>query len=113
MEIPILKEKPRKYAKARLAGLSMKKASIEAGYSPKNTNLMEIENSKSVQLAYKTYKDTYLKEIGLEEQASLLARNARQEKDSGASNNALKQLADRIEPETQIKQETKVLMVFK
>ena len=113
MKATILKEKPLKYAKARLSGFSMKESSQIAGYAPTGA-LTTRENNKSVQLAFKSYKDVYLKEIGREEQASLLARNARQDKDTGGSNSALKILADRIEPETKTQTvENKVLVVIR
>lgn len=89
--------KPVKYVRARKQGLSQKKAMAVAGYKPSN-NTVAIERSKAVVEASRTFKEAILAITSREELMTKLHANAMQQDDLGASNSAIKLLADRVEP---------------
>ena len=112
MASPIKLEKAKKYFQAVNRGFPKAEAVVMAGYKP-TQNFTAIENTKAMQEVEESFKKVILKTWSKEDIVNFLKRNAEQDKDKGASNNALKLLMDRIEPQDQPKEvNNKVLMVF-
>jgi len=89
----------RKYFQEReLKGKTQEEAEAEA-YNTKNNHGTRIENTKTYQKQKQRYADVLAGKITLEEIAEIQARNARQEKDKGASNTAIKTMLDKLEPQ--------------
>ena len=106
-------EKAKKYFKAVNEGLTKMQALDKAGYATTTRNTQAIENTKAFKEVEESFKQVILKKWSKEDIVNFLKRNAEQDKDKGASNNALKLLMDRIEPQDQPKEvNNKVLMVF-
>jgi len=106
-------EKAKKYFKAVNDGMTKVQALGEAGYATTTCNTQGIENTKAFKEVEESFKQVILKKWSKEDIVNFLKRNAEQDKDKGASNNALKLLMDRVEPQDQPKEvNNKVLMVF-
>ena len=100
------------YVRARAKGMTQKQAVAFAGYSPK-TSPSNVEEVRAVVEASKTLKEAILRRMTKDDLVGILARNAGQEEDKGASNQATKLLMDRAEPESAVSDtENKILMVF-
>ena len=88
-----------KYFVAIKKGKNKKQAQEIAGFAD-TMHPTRIEATKTYKAIEERFKDTLLKEIAMQEIASLLARNMRQEANYGASNQAAQIALDKIEPET-------------
>jgi len=87
----------------RVKGLPKSKAIIEAGIKDVR-NAGNFEKLPSYQKLEALYKDTILKQIGLESVAAEHIKNIVQDQDKGAKNKAIEMFLHRVEPEVQQKE---------
>lgn len=92
--LPAVDMKVVQYFKARKTGKSKTDASLLAGYADAK-HASRIEKTQAYQNLSQAYRNALLETMPLNEIAQLNARNARQERDLGASNMALKLALDR------------------
>jgi|GEM_PF-2332862 len=110
---PDLNTKVGKYFVARQQGKNKSEASLIAGYSSP-THSTRIEQTKTYQVIQKYFKEEFLQQSSVEELATELLKNIRQDIDKGAKNKAIELALNRIEPEKiQEDQDDKVIVVLK
>ena len=107
---PDFTAKTGRYFLARQRGLNKTEAMKEVGASSKN--IANYEKTPNYKLCEATYAGNLLDEITLREIAQLNVRNAKQEKDIGGSNTAIKMMVDKIEPENQVQQAQQINIVI-
>lgn len=91
-------KKLRKYFKAReIQEKTQTEAEDIAGYNH-HRHGSRVENSQMYQKLKEKYADVLEKKTNFDELADLQLRNAKQDKDKGASNKALESIISRMEP---------------
>jgi len=106
-------QRAEKYVLAKAQGMSKEDAKRRAQYAP-STSSTAIERTEVYQEAEKSLKSAILGQITQDELAEYLVRNAKQEENINASNNAIKLAMDRVEPEQrEDKGSEEVLVIMK
>lgn len=85
-----------KYFKARRLGKNKSQALQIAGYKS-NRHAARLEQTKAYQSITNLFKELMLEETPLHELAQISARNARQTRDVGGSNAAVKMILDKLD----------------
>lgn len=93
---PKVDKKIVKYFRARKEGKNKTTSALEAGYADAN-HTTRLEKSRAYENLDRYYREVLLNEISLKEIALLNIRNAKQERDLGASNMAIKLALERID----------------
>jgi len=109
-----LKTKAGKYIIARAGGKNKGESALEAGYAD-TVHTGRIEKSKTyLALEKKYFKDTLEGQITLEEVATELIKNIKQDSERGAKNKAIEIALSKLEPEErQEDDDEKVLVILK
>ena|SRR3990167_3820355 len=94
---PNLHSKIGKYYLATQTGVTKQEAQRIAGYSS-DTNSTSIEKSKTFQAIQTYFKDEFLQQSSLQELATELLKNIRQDTEKSAKNKAIEIALNRLEP---------------
>lgn len=108
---PSLDTKAGRYFLAKKQGKNKTEAAEIIGIDPRNTT--QLERTKRYGEIENYYKDQLLGKITMDEIAEVHARNIKQTKDIGGSNQAIKIALDRIEPNAIPNEDEKIVVILR